>query len=268
MVYDIVVYEAYMSEKIIGIVAGVGPFAGLDLLKKILEQTLASRDQEHLTIVSLSQPNQIGDRTEYLLGQIEENPARSFGAQLLQLEQMGVQVVGIPCNTAHAPAIFEVIVADLKGRGSCLQLLHMIKETAVYLHHHYPHIQHVGILSTTGTYLTQIYPEALAQFGLTAVVPDPDMQEELVHTAVYHFHYGIKAQGVATPQARQNLETAVRALQAKGAQAIILGCTEMPLAFSESTLYGLPLIDPTLILARALIREANLAKLKPMKTET
>jgi aspartate racemase len=90
------------------------------------------------------------------------------------------------------------------------------------------------------------------------------MQEEVVHTAVYHPHYGIKATGTATPTAKTNLLAAMRALQQKGAQAIILGCTEMPLAMTESTFEGLPIIDPTLILARALIREANPAKLKPL----
>ena len=66
-----------------------------------------------------------------------------------------------------------------------------------------------------------------------------------------------------TEQARQQLMLGIEALQAAGAEAIILGCTELPLAFTEPMVAGLPLIDPTLILARALIREANPAKLKP-----
>ena len=251
-----------MTEKIIGIIAGVGPFAGLDLLKKVLEQTVANKDQEHLTIFSLSQPNQIVDRTEYLLGQVTENPAQAFVGQLLKLAKMGVQVAGIPCNTAHATAIFTAIVEGLKVQGSGLRLLHMIEETAVHVHDHYPAIQRIGILSTTGTYLTAIYPEALVKFGMTAIIPERKMQEELVHTAVYHSQYGVKACGVATSKAKQNLVTAVQTLQSKGAEAIILGCTEMPIVITESILCGLPVIDPTLILARALIREANPNKLK------
>ena len=251
-----------MIEKVIGIVGGVGPFAGLDLQKKILEQTEAHCDQDHLTVVSVSQPNKIVDRTEYLLGQVAHNPAAAFVVQLRTLERAGVQVAGIPCNTAHAPAIFGEIVAGLQREASCLKLLHMIEETAVFLHRHYPHIHNIGILSTTGTYLTNIYPQALAQFSLTAVVPDRAMQEDVVHTAVYHPTYGIKACGVVTTKARESLITAVRALQAKGAEAIILGCTEMPLAITETTLFDLPIIDPTRILARALIHEANPTKLQ------
>jgi aspartate racemase len=253
-----------MKEKTIGIIAGVGPFAGLDLLQKILHQTIAGADQEHLTIAALSQPNQIVDRSEYLLGQVSENPAQAFVTQLLTLEKMGAQVAGIPCNTAHAPAIFDVIQERLRQAGSRLHLLHMIEETAVFLRHQYSHIQRVGVLSTTGTFLAGIYPPALARMGLTALVPDQTMQEEIVHTAVYHPTYGLKAIGTATPTARANLLAAMHALQQKEAQAIILGCTEMPLAITQSTFNDLPIIDPTLILARALIREANPAKLKPI----
>jgi aspartate racemase len=156
-----------------------------------------------------------------------------------------------------------VIKAGLLAAGSELQLLHMIEETAVFLRHHYPHVQRVGILSTTGTYRTRLYPQALAQMGLTAVVPELAMQERLVHTAVYHPHYGIKANGAATVTARANLLTACQTLQAQGAQAIILGCTEMPLAITETQVDDLLVVDPTLILARALLREANATKLKP-----
>jgi aspartate racemase len=255
-----------MVEKTIGIVAGVGPFAGLDLLQKILDQTVAGSDQAHLTIASLSQPNQIVDRTEYLLGQVTKNPAQAILTQLLKLEQMGAQVAGIPCNSAHAPPIYDVICEGLGAANSRLHLLHMIEETAAFLHHNHPQIRHIGILSTTGTYLTGIYPAVLARRGFTAVVPDRKMQEEVIHAAVYHPSYGIKATGTATPTARANLLAAIQVLQQKGAQGIILGCTEIPLAITETTLNGLPIIDPTLILARALIREANPAKLKPIKS--
>jgi aspartate racemase len=90
------------------------------------------------------------------------------------------------------------------------------------------------------------------------------MQWDLVHPAIYHPAYGLKATGTPTERAREDLLTAVAALRARGAQAIILGCTEMPLIIPESQVAGLPTIDPSRILARALIREANPAKLRPV----
>ncbi len=248
-----------MSEKIIGVVGGMGPLAGLDLCNKIVSQTAVSSDQEHLTVINLSQPATIPDRTEYLQGKTPLNPAYPIAEQLRLLATMGAQVAGIPCNTVHAPAIWQVILQELADTP--LQLLNMVQETAVFLHIHYPHIHHVGILSTTGTYQANIYPQALAQVGFTAVIPTWQMQEEVIHTAVYHPTYGIKSSG-PTPTARAHLLTAVQHLQTQGAQAIILGCTEMPLALPEPHLNHLPLVDPTLILARALVRAANPHKLR------
>ena len=59
----------------IGIVGGVGPYAGLDLQQKILEQTKATADQDHLGIISWSEPGIIPDRTAFLLGETPLNPA-------------------------------------------------------------------------------------------------------------------------------------------------------------------------------------------------
>ena len=117
----------------IGIVGGVGPLAGLDLQAKIVAQTAAGRDQEHLPVLSLSWPGPIPDRTEYLLGQVAENPAGALLAQLRLLAAAGASVAGIPCNTAHAPAIFDVVRAGLAAFDRPLRLLHMIDDVAAAL---------------------------------------------------------------------------------------------------------------------------------------
>ncbi|HEX6385822.1 MAG TPA: amino acid racemase [Anaerolineae bacterium] len=254
-----------MEEKIVGVVAGAGPFAGLDLLSKILNQTAASRDQDHLAVVSLSRPSQIPDRTEYLLGRTNVNPAHAIAGQALQLERLGAAVAAIPCNTAHAPPIFDVVLAELQAANSRVNFLHMIEEVGAFLGQEYAWIKRVGVLSTTGTYWAKIYPNRLRPAGFDVVVPDEDVQEQVVHPAVYDPAYGIKATGSATKIARNNLLYAVQHLRHKGAEAVILGCTEMPLALRETAIDDVIIIDPTLILARALIREANPAKLKPLR---
>jgi aspartate racemase len=249
-------------DKPIGIVAGVGPFAGLDLLGKILDETRAGKDQDHLPIYSLSQPDKILDRTEYLLGLVDENPGYALANQLQKLSAMGAKVAGIPCNTAHAPSIFSVIEAELRRSHCSIHLLHMIREVGRFLRENYPHIQTIGVLSTTGTYRARIYPQELEPLGFTAVAPEEEMQVELIHPAIYDPVYGIKAAGGGTETAVSHLLSGAQALKAQGAQAIILGCTEIPLAIHTSHVNGMIAIDPTRILARALIRESNPAKLQ------
>jgi aspartate racemase len=238
---------------IIGIVGGVGPYAGLDLQRKILEQTAAIRDQDHLPVISVSWPGDIPDRTAFLLGETAVNPAGPVLAQLALLSRMGATVAGIPCNTMHAAPIFDVIAAGAAAFERPLRLLHMIRETAGHLQAHHPGLRCVGVLSTTGTYRTRLYPDILEPLGYTVVVLEPEMQAALIHPAIYDPVYGIKAQGRATERARDGLLSGVAALREQGAEAIILGCTELPLALPEAALDGLPLVDPTRVLARALV---------------
>lgn len=246
--------QATPQPAIIGIVGGVGPLAGLDLQAKIVAQTIAGRDQDHLPVVSLSWPGSIPDRTEYLLGRVAQNPAIPILEQLRLLAAMGATVAAIPCNTAHAPAIFDVIRAGVAGFAPPLRLLHMLDETAGHLAARHPDLRTVGVLSTTGTWRVRLYPQLLAARGLRVVAPDAPLQET-IHAAIYDPAHGIKSAGRVTTRARADLERGIVALRAQGAEAVVLGCTELPLAFPEGDYGGLPLIDPTWVLARALIRE-------------
>lgn len=243
--------------RIIGIVGGVGPFAGLDLQRKILEETAASTDQDHLPVISVSQPGPIPDRTEYLEGRAATNPAFPIAEQLLTLEKAGATIAAIPCNTAHAPPIWNVIRQQLAAAGSDLHLLHMMEEVVRFLREVHPSLRRIGVLSTSGTYRAAIYPTALEPAGFTPLTPEEKMQAELIHPAIYDPAYGIKARGAATSRSRSDLLAGAAALREAGAEAIILGCTEIPLALSEPTAADLPLIDATRVLARALVREAG-----------
>ncbi len=247
----------------IGVVAGTGPYAGLDLLQKIVAQTKADRDQDHLAVISISAPAAIPDRTAYLLGETALNPGRPIAEQLLLLERMGAAVAGIPCNTAHAPAILGEIARRLAAADSRLRLLHMIAEVGLELRRSYPEVRRVGVLSTVGTAVARVYPQTLEPMGYEVQTPEPLFLAEVLHAAIYDPDYGIKAQGVATVRAREDLLEGVRRLREAGAQVVILGCTEIPLALPEPTYEGMPLVDTSLILARALIRAVDAERLRP-----
>lgn len=249
----------------IGIVGGVGPYSGLDLLKKVFDNTLANNDQEHLDAVLISASSKIEDRTEYLIGNIKKNPAIAIAEVLLNLKNAGVTVAGIPCNTAHSEKIFNVIQSQLKKSGSTINLLNMIEETATFIASNYPTITKVGVLSTTGTYKSGVYTKVLKAKGYEVILPSLDMQENLIHPSIYHPIYGIKTiSNPIHPQARKNLLQGFSFLKEQGAQAVILGCTEIPLAITEKVINEMIIIDPTTILARALIQFYNPSKLKPL----
>ncbi|KKL92473.1 hypothetical protein LCGC14_1884350 [marine sediment metagenome] len=247
----------------IGIVGGVGPYAGLDLLEKVFDQTRAATDQQHLDVALLSLPGAIADRTEFLSGRVADNPAEAIVRVILKLAAVGAEVIGIPCNTAHSPRIFDAIRGGLQEASSGVHLVHMIEEVGRFMAEHLGHVRTVGVLSTTGTYRAGVYPEVLAPLGLRVVVPDEDVQSRTVHRAIYDEGFGIKAHPrPVTGEAMGLLDEAIGRLRRDGAEAIVLGCTELPLAVREARIGDTVLVDANWVLARALIREAAPDKLK------
>ena len=175
-------------------------------------------------------------------------------------------MAGIPCNTAHADRIYKVILQELKLRKSSIRLLHMIAETVSFIQTHFPHRRRIGVLSTTGTYNSRVYVEALEEKGFEVLIPVEEMQEALIHPAIYDPVYGIKSQSDPIhPVAKANLQSGFDYLENRGAEAVILGCTEIPLAFPDSRMGEMAVIDPTWVLARALIHHSFPHKLKPLK---
>lgn len=251
-----------MRKGIIGIAGGMGPGAGIDLARNIVEQTVADRDQEHLPQVLFSLPEQIYDRTEYILGKVRTNPGYRIAQVIRRMEMVGVGLAGIACNSAHAPVIYDAVESELLRFGSKVQLLHMIREVAIFLAEHYPTRKSIGVLGTTGTYLTRQY-DLLADYDME-VIYLPEKEQRKVHLSVYHPEYGVKSiPENSSPKAERILVEASDALIRMGADAIVLGCTEFPLIYRLPYYKGLPMVNSSLALARALIREHSPHKLKP-----
>jgi len=250
------------SEKMIGIVGGVGPYAGLDLVRKIFDLTEAKTDQEHLPVTLISLPEKISNRTAFILGKSKLNPASGIVDVIKKLVKIGASVVAIACNSAHAPQIFNVIVEELEKASIGVKLLHITDEVSRFIRENYPTIEHIGILGTIGTCKTGIYETALKKEGFEVILPD-DLFQKKLHLAIYDLEFGIKAQSnPITEKAKSKLMEAITHLHGKGAEAAVLGCTEIPLAITETRIDEVVIIDPTLILARALIREVSPEKLK------
>ncbi|MFW6364556.1 MAG: aspartate/glutamate racemase family protein [Bacteroidota bacterium] len=250
------------KEHIIGIVGGVGPYAGNLLVEKIFNETKANCDQEHLPVALLSLPSRIIDRTEYLMGNTSINPAYAVHEIIKMLEKTGASVVGIPCNTMHADEIFETLRQEMEKSGSKVRLVNMIDEVTGFIQQHYPKLKNIGILSTSGTYQSGIYQKALNIRNLKPVSPEPGIQEN-IHQSIYHSEYGIKS--VSNPvskKAKNILVHGIRDLKAKGAEGIILGCTEIAYALPYKELKNIPLFDTVNILARALIYNTYPEKLR------
>ena len=236
--------------------------AGVKLHEKIIEYTQTDgTDQSHFEVHHLSRSHDIVDRTAFLQGKIQENPAhgmyRTVEALYRSAQVVGKElVVGIPCNTFHAPRIFLPFQEKIKRAFPEVQLLHMLEETGLYMKEQYAHLKTIGLMTTTGTREVQVYRKILQPQGyqLTRV---PKSTQAALNTTIYDPQWGLKAVSPVTAKARDRFLEYAKLLIEQGAEAIILGCTEIPLALPESTIDGIPLVDPVSVLAKALIREAS-----------
>jgi aspartate racemase len=254
-----------VKDNVIGVLGGMGPAAGVDLVSKIIQQTAARTDHEHLPVALLNYPERIIDRSTFLFGETDVNPAFAMADILRQLEGAGAVAAGIPCNTAHAPAILDTVREELDRTGHTIRIVHMIEETAAFMQEHMPQVQTVGTLSTLAVYDLQLHRRPLEAAGFDVVGPDDDVKEDIVNRTIFDTEFGLKAQtDPVTDRARQNLVTAIDHLVAKGADAVVLGCTELPLAPMVEERSDVLLVDPAEILARALIRDTYPDALKPL----
>ncbi|MFH8253204.1 aspartate/glutamate racemase family protein [Microbacterium sp. B2969] len=224
----------------IGVLGGMGPAATADFFLKLTAATPAARDQEHRHVIVWSDPT-VPDRSDALIG-LAPDPTPWLVRGANALRDAGATIVAIPCNTAHA-----FVPRLVKETG--IDIVHMIDEVAQTLARQRPAIRTVGLLATTGTVATHLYQEWLVSHGIDVIVPDEAAQEENVMRGIR----AIKA-GAYTAEDRRRLLSVADDLLARGARAVIAGCTEIPLGIRDTDL-PVPLVDPTQVLAEAVVRQ-------------
>jgi aspartate racemase len=237
-----------MAEKVIAILGGMGPEATLDCFGKIIQNTPASKDQEHLRVIIDSNPK-VPDRTPAIIG-AGESPVPTIIKGCQALERAGADFIIIPCVSAH------FFLNEIQQQ-SPLPILSAIDAMAETIARDYPEINVVGLMATTGTVKGEKFQTRLAEDGITTVVPDEHNQSKIM-AAIYDI------KNAQPKRSRADITTeliaaAERLISRKpdGAQGIIAGCTEIPLAMHQKHL-SVPCFDALTILARAAIRKAGL----------
>jgi aspartate racemase len=217
----------------------MGPDATARLFQLLIEATPATRDQDHLRIL-VDNNAKVPDRTAAILGQ-GADPLPYLEASARTLETAGADFLIMPCNTAH------YWLGKLRQHVG-VPILDMVTETATAVRAHKPALERVGLLATSGTLRVRLYQDALSSNGLTALETTPEEQDGVMATI-----YGIKA-GDQTVGA--NLVRIGRSLLGRGAEGLILGCTELSLV-DEMRELGCPLFDPLAIVARRAVEIAK-----------
>lgn len=230
-----------MQKKVVGILGGMGPLATVDLMEKIIKNTPAAVDQDHLHILVENNP-EIPSRVDALLKD-GESPVPMLRAGLRQLECWGAQLIAIPCNTAHV--FFSDIVQVVQ-----IPVLHLIQETVKAIVDDAP--EKVMVLGTKALLDLRIYEDPLREAGVDVVLPAVD-EKEVIMEAIY------RVKGGEYERARELLHSFLKAISRRGERPpLILGCTELPIIMDNTFLSNIGFLgyDPTRILAAAILREA------------
>lgn len=204
----------------------------------------------------VSLPSEIPDRTEYLLNG-GADPMPGIYRCIETLVSSGATAISIACNTAHS----KKIIGRLPELGSRVKLINMIEETCSFLSEKYSGKTKIGLLATTGTVKTGVYDEYIKDFPQLSLIKPYEELQKKIHSAIYHKTMGIKANSGSTSYSSEILTEAAKYLEKEKCSSIILGCTELPIAFSKD-MTSLNLTDPTEIVAIALIRATAPEKLK------
>ena len=248
------------KRKMIGVVGGMGPYSGLDLIKKIFDLTKADQDQDHVPLSMISVPHKIEDRTKFLEGATDINPGIEISRIVNQLSQQGASFIGMPCNTAHSPAIIKEVYNTMpKG----VTFINMIVEVIKFIQDKYQGVDRVGVLATAVTIKANVYNDQLIKNNLIPIILAKEEQKELIDESIYNKDFGIKSKSDPVHKnALKNIELAIESLIEKKAEIIILGCTELPLAINSPSYKSVPLIDSTMVLAKSLLMHLNQKVLK------
>ena len=159
----------------------------------------------------------------------------------LRLRAAGADFLLICTNTMH-------IMVDEVSERSGVEVLHIADATGREIRE--KGLKKVGLLGTKFTMEKDFYKKRLEHFGVETLIPEEEDREE-----VHRIIFGELCQGVIKPASRERLKKIIDGLAARGAQGVVLGCTEIPLIISQQDA-RIPVFDTTRIHALAAVNRA------------
>lgn len=197
--------------------------------------TDAKIEQEHIEISIYNKPS-IPDRTSYILDRSNDNPVPAMIEVVEILKKQLADYIAIPCITAHY--FLEELQKSVK-----LPIIDGVEETVQYLKKHGK--KRVGIMATAGTISSDLFQKKLEKYKIEAIVPKKAEQEYIDHI-IYN---NVK---LNKPVDMDKFNVVADKLRAKGAENIILGCSELSLIKGNYDISE-EFIDTMEVLARASI---------------
>lgn len=225
--------------KRLGILGGMGPAASAEYVTRLIQQTPAGCDQEHIPFVLWNDPT-VPDRSTSLINK-DDKPWEKLKAGVQGLKAAGCDHIVIPCNTAH----FWYDRLNQLG----VPITHIVDSVAAELRALKIYSGTIGIIGTKATMSLGLYQSYLGKMGWSCITPSTPEMVNLVQPAIDL----VKAGNLDA--AHDMLLKVIDHLIPWGVDAVVLGCTEIPLAVRETHYKNVPLINSIDSLVKSAIKE-------------
>jgi aspartate racemase len=219
-----------MTKKL-GVIGGLGPVATAYFYELVSRMTDANFDQEHIDIYIISKPS-IPDRTDFILGRSSDSPLPHMIEAGNSLVALGADYIAIPCITAHY--FHEELSQSIKA-----PIIHIICETADYLKKH--NVRRAGIMATEGTIESSLFQKELLNHNIEPIIPSKQGQAHVTSLIYKNVKAGLPVNMNMFNEVKEELKS-------KGADTIILGCTELSMIKRDENI-GSGFIDALEVLA-------------------
>ena len=234
--------------KKLGILGGMGPAASNEFVTRLVAKTPATKDQDHIPFVLWSDST-IPDRSTSMLNK-DDKPLPYLLAGIQGLKIAGCTTIVIPCNTAHFWFSHLEKIAAWNAK-----IIHIVDSVTEALRDINVTNDKIGIIGTKATIEYGLYQYKLNKLGWDCITPTKEQMDTLVNPAINL----IKASNM--DQAHEMLMTVIHSLIDKGAKAVVLGCTEIPLSIKEDTVQDIPIINSIDSLVMSAIKEFKKEKI-------
>lgn len=236
-------------DKTAGVMGGMGPDATVDFMAKVIALNPSGRDQDHVRMIVAQDPTVPNRRDAIASG--DTAVTRHLGDMARRLEAAGADFLVMVCNTAH-------VFLDEVNETTSIPFISIIDETVSEVTRRCPEARVVGVMATDGCIDTGIYQRAIEASGCQAIVPDEQGRVELMSLI-----NAIKA-GDQDADIAARMAAVADGLVERGAEAIIGGCTEIPIVF-EGAGFHVPVISSTNVLAERTVAFAKGQQALPVK---
>ena len=210
-----------MQKPVLGILGGVGPLATAYFMELIIKKTPAERDQDNIPMIVFNDP-QIPDRTAFILDKTQPDPLPEMKNVALWLEEAGADYIAIPCNTAHY--FHEQIAAGHLDRGLNIDLQANHRSASSGRRRRG---RPAASRQADGTFHPAVFQEYLYNAGLKVALPSAEDQREIVMPLIYD---RIKRN---LPYDSGEFFDLAERMHRDGCEAVIVGCTELSVAYQD-----------------------------------